>query len=152
MKKALFSLAVAGLLTASANAATLSLQWQSQPGVDKISLAPSQTAVIDVILQTSSFGGDSISGLFFSMESGPVEHLSNSAALPGWSAGGAVNLPFGLSQYAAGSDLPNGPNDISGAGTFLVGSFVIHYNDVLSPNGTEFEVAFDAALNNQVQI
>lgn len=136
-------------ITATAPAATLSLQWKGQPGVDKISLSPSQTATIEVILELGANGGDSIAGAFFSLEPGPVNHVSNTATLPGWSAGGAVGLPFGVSQFSVGSNPPGGPSDLTGTGTFVVGNFVIHYNDVIATN-LEFEVAFNTSHAIQV--
>lgn len=139
------------VLTASSQAATLSLQWQGQPGVDKISLATSETATIEVILELGANGGDSISGAFFSLESGPpVTHVSNSAALPGWAAGGAVGFPFGVSQFAVGSNDPGGPSDLTGTGTFVIGSFTIHFGGLTGVDGFEFEVAFDASQGIQV--
>lgn len=148
------------IMSASTHAAVLSLRWKDQPGVDKISLSPSETAEIEVIFESFAAGGENVSAIFFSMEAGPVQHLANFAALPGWSAGGAIDLPFGLSQFAVASNMPNTPTDIQESEPFsiVVGSFVIRYDDFTSQPGTEFEVAFDGpgglgepfGLNNQI--
>ena len=152
MKKALLSLVAVGMMTASASAATLSLQWNSQPGVDKIDLAPSDTAVIDVILQLGSAGGDNWSGVFFELEPVPATFVANSnvAGPTNWLAEqsqtggilGGVGDQFNVFTNTA-------PDIVTGSGTILVVQFAIHLNDDGAPLGTQYDIAFSGG-NDQL--
>jgi len=144
MKKALLSLVAVGLMAASANAATLSLQWQGATG-NKISLAPSDTAVIDVVVQLAA--PDTLSGVFFQFEPLPfVAHQSDSTNVAGWQATNTgTGLAFGPSQFVVEAT-PG--NNLAGAQTLVVGSILLHLGDNGDPLGTEYEVAIDQINQN----
>lgn len=139
-------------LSASAHAATLSLQWKDQPGVDKISMAPSDTAEIEVVLEFSPFGNDRIVGAFFPLEAGPFTHLENFTSISGWSAGNlssAVNQPFGQSQFAVAATITPF-NVVSGPDPLVVGSFRFRFEDVGLAAGAEVPIAFGDSAISQI--
>ena len=152
MKKVLLGVFAASMLGASASAATLSLSWNSQPGVDKISLMPSDTAVIDVILELGANGNDTVSGVFFELEPAPATYVANSN-VPGptnWLAeqsqtGGPLG-GFGA-QFNVFTN--TAPDIITGTGTILIGQFSIHLEEDGMPLGTQYDIAFSGG-NDQL--
>lgn len=145
MKKALLSLAVVGLMAASANASTVSMRWQGTSG-NKVSLAPSGSAVIEVVLELPA--GETNSGVFFQFEPQPAGlHVSDTALLPDWIAPnggtglllGALGEQFDVSALAAGV--------LSGPGTFVIAETLIHLEPTGDAIGTEYEVAADLNAN-----
>lgn len=141
-------------VAAHTSAATLSLRWQHTSDT-KITLAPSQTAVIEVVLE-GMLAGDTLSRAYFSLQAiqfDPITHVSTSVGPTGWIAGGAVGVPLGDSQFDVSSDMPGSPDDLAGpSASAVLGSFTIHLEDVGLPDGAEMEIAFNPVTHSQNQL
>lgn len=149
MRKQIFIVIGVLFVAASVNAATLSMRWRDTVG-DKIFMIPSSTAVVEVVVEDMQVG-DTLQGAFFSLESlilDPITHVSNDTDVPNWSADNVfTGFPLGPSVFLVGVDTVT--DFLTGPGTVVIGTFVIHFEDTGAPIfGSEFEITFDHAANH----
>ena len=145
MKKRMLSIMVIGLVATSAHAATLSMGWSAQPGVDKLTLGPSDSAVVDVFLELGANGGDNWAGVFFEFDPIPATLVTDSlvTSVPGWATSGTTGEILGQFAQVNVGALDPFAGALTGTGTVLIAQFTIHLEEDGLPLGTQYELTID---------
>jgi hypothetical protein len=151
MKKLLVILFV-GAFAASANAATLWMEFDDGPGdpgsypTTEVTLMPSETAVLSIYIDL--IAGDTLSGASGQFEDalglnveGAASEVVDPEAPKDWRTGSAYGpLGVGFGQYSASYFAYNPLTDsLEGPGRFLLAEVEIHQ---LPPGGEDYEIAF----------
>jgi hypothetical protein len=126
MKKFVLAVMVVGLVATSASAATLRINWASDPGAQKIFLGVSESATIEVWVDI--IAGDTLSGVGFTNEfTANISQNGGNSDLAGWNYSGSDGvLGGGIAVFNSGTDA----SPVAGPGSFLVGTYNIHLDDL----------------------
>ena len=118
MKRVLAVVAVACLMTATADAATLRLAWAGG-SVDTLAVDPMGSAQIEVWVDIVAT--DTLGTVFFEWEANPIDQTGLATTMPGWGTGG-MNGTMGDLGVQFASAAATIPDAVAGPGSFLVGT------------------------------
>ena len=128
MKKVLVAVLAVALMATAADAATLALKWNADPGSQTLAVAPGAMAQVDVIIDNSqALQPTNISTVFFKFASNPGDNLymDHTLIVPraGWNGGGQTGLLGGLAQLL-GADI-------------VVGSFMVRNDNAVGDDSAK---------------
>jgi len=157
MKRVLVAVLAVGMVASAADAAELSMRWASAPTSQKFSMATSDTQDIEVVVNLQA--GEILSALGFGLEDTlGTDNLSvtgASAASPDglfWRANNTTTGDFGTGNAFVVLEADTQVANLSGPGTFVLGSYTIHLdNSALVLD--EIEIVFNITEpNNQLEL